>query len=233
MTRCYPTLELEHSLLRSGYRYVVGVDEAGRGPWAGPLTAGAVVIDLHTTFPAYVRDSKYMTAPERHRAVTPIQQASCAWAVSTISHEAIDSLGMSEAVRSAMEDAVKLSLEAVSTATYDNTFVIVDGSKTLSLRGCNTKKYLRGGALHASISAASILAKVQRDQLMVALHNQYPQYRFDIHKGYGTKQHQRALAEFGACPIHRRSFAPIQRLLSGAEPEAHTPHNARVPMAQQ
>lgn len=231
MTHCFPTLELEHSLLHGGYRYVVGVDEAGRGPWAGPLTAGAVVIDLYTRLPPYVRDSKFMTAKERERAYTHIQQAVCGWAVSTISHETIDMLGMSEAVRSAMEDAVQESLIALTGATYENTFVIVDGSKTLSLRTCNTKKYLRGGALHASISAASILAKVQRDRLMAQMHELYPHYRFDIHKGYGTKQHQRALAEFGVCPIHRRSFAPIQKRLSDVAKEIHTPQNARVQSA--
>ncbi len=233
MTHCYPTLELEHRLLNEGYRYVVGVDEAGRGPWAGPLTAGAVVVDLHTRFPNYVRDSKFMTAKERERAYTHLQQTVCGWAVSTISHETLDTVGISEAVRSAMEDAVQQSLSTLTDATYDNTFVIVDGSKTLSLRACNTKKYLRGGALHASISAASILAKVHRDRLMVQMHREYPQYRFDIHKGYGTKQHQLALAEFGICPIHRRSFAPLQRLISNAVPKTHIPQSAVVQVVRQ
>lgn len=226
MTHCYPTLKLEQSLFAAGYRYVVGVDEAGRGPWAGPLTAGAVVIDLHTKLPKYVRDSKFMSAKERERAYAQIQRAVCGWAVSTISHERIDILGMSEAVRCAMEESVRQSLTTLKDATDENTFVIVDGSKTLPLRACNTQKYLRGGALHTSISAASVLAKVHRDRLMIDVHKQYPLYGFDVHKGYGTKQHQQALAEFGVCPIHRRSFAPVQLLLSDAAKEAHTQRSA-------
>lgn len=212
--RTSPTLLLEHEYLTRGYRYVVGVDEAGRGPWAGPVCAGAVMVEHNSQQVPGVRDSKFLLARARHNLYDTIVSQSISHGVATIDARTIDTFGIQQAVHDAMSQAVMKCIQSAPGATIENTFVLVDGSKTMSLQGCQSIKILRGGALHYSISAGSILAKVTRDLMMGKLHKLYPQYGFDVHKGYGTKQHQEALAKWGPCPIHRQSYAPIARLKS-------------------
>lgn len=187
--RSAPTIALEQEYFKKGYRFVIGVDEAGRGPWAGPVTAGAVLIDANSMPVVGVADSKFLSAKARETLQDKIVAQTVAHATTSVDAATIDAIGIQQAVCDAMSRAVMLCIQRAEGATIDNTFVLVDGSKTMKLKGCQSIKILRGGALHYSISAGSILAKLMRDEMMCELHTSYPAYGFDVHKGYGTKQH--------------------------------------------
>ena len=183
---------------------VCGVDEAGRGPLAGPVFAAAVI--LHPERPIDgLRDSKKLSADRRDELAPLIRQHALAWAIAECSHEEIDQLNILQATMLAMRRAV----EALSTMP---TVALIDGNRSpqLALR-CHA--IVEGDDKVHAISAASILAKTARDAALVALHDIYPQYGFDQHKGYGTALHLARLREHGACPVHRRSFAPVRASL--------------------
>lgn len=182
-----------------------GVDEAGRGPLAGPVVAAAVILDPGRAPPA-VRDSKVL-APER-RLVLALEVKACAvaWAVGRAEVEEIDHLNILQATMLAMARAVA-ALGRVPG------HVLVDGDRVPPGLPCPARAVIRGDATVAAISAASILAKTHRDAEMEALEATFPQYGFARHKGYGTPQHLLALQRFGPCGIHRRSFAPVKALL--------------------
>ncbi len=206
----YPDIELEKQLWEKGIKYVVGIDEAGRGPLAGPVSAGAVVIDISSGISPLVRDSKKMSEKQRLEAFELVKSNSLAWGVSMVDALAIDSLGIQEAVKLAMTEALE-QVESMLGSRAD--YLIVDGTNVESIDGYSMEKIKAGDLKHYSISAASILAKVTRDEYMREVSKRYPEYGFDRHVGYGTKLHMDALLRYGPCEIHRKSFAPVKKLL--------------------
>lgn len=205
-----PNIILERSLWKKGFEHVAGIDEAGKGPWAGPVAAACVIIHSHKQVVKGVRDSKIMTRTQREKAYEKIIKKSSAFGVGVISEKEIDRIGIQKAVRKAM----KLALKNMQTKfNLKASYLIVDGSKTLPLRKNNARRILRGGLYHYSISAASVLAKVTRDRLMKKMSKKYLDYGFDKHVGYGTKLHMKNLLKYGLSPIHRKSFLPMKTIL--------------------
>lgn len=196
-----PSLNAEITAWRQGFRHVAGVDEVGRGPLAGPVVAGAVILEPSRMRPWWsdLRDSKMLLQPERERLAALIRD-DCAWAVGSASHEEIDAVGLTEATKRAMRRAIAalpcrpdmLLIDAVHLTEYQHRAII------------------HGDALVASIAAGSIVAKVARDAVMADYHPAYPHYNFGQNRGYATPEHKRALDEHGPCPIHRRRFAPVR-----------------------
>ncbi|GLP99543.1 ribonuclease HII [Methylophaga thalassica] len=184
--------------------YVAGVDEVGRGPLAGPVVTAAVILDPQNPI-AGLADSKKLTEKRREFLVPLIQKHALAWAMGRAEPEEIDELNILQASLLAMKRAV----EALSISPEH---VLVDGIHAPKLN-CPVTTIIKGDQSEPAIAAASILAKVARDQEMVALDNVYPGYGFAKHKGYPTKQHQQALLSLGVTDIHRRSFAPVQAAL--------------------
>ena len=205
MTR---TRSLSLRLFTSATR-VCGVDEAGRGPLAGPVYAAAVILDPARPIRG-LRDSKQLTAAERERLAPRIRERALAWAVAFASVEEIDRINILQASLLAMQRAVN----ALATPPEH---VLVDGN-CLPKLDVTCDAIVRGDAKVAAISAASILAKTSRDAVMHALHHEHPQYGFDRHVGYGTPQHLASLALHGPSIIHRRSFAPVRVLLEAYGP---------------
>jgi ribonuclease HII len=186
---------------------IAGVDEAGRGPLAGPVVAAAVILDPARAIDG-LKDSKQLSADRRSRLADRIREQSLAWAVAWADHSEIDLLNILHATMLAMARAVT----ALGQAPVR---VLVDGNRCPRIP-YPAEAIVRGDATVAAISAASILAKVERDSAMLRFDSQYPDYGFAIHKGYPTPAHLAALATHGACAIHRRSFAPVKRCLAGA-----------------
>jgi ribonuclease HII len=185
---------------------VCGVDEAGRGPWAGPVCAAAVILHPRRV-PAGVDDSKKLTARARERLEIEIKAKAVAWAVGFASVEEIAELNILHATGLAMCRAVEgLGVKPV--------FALVDGNYRFKLP-CDVRTVIGGDGLSASIAAASILAKTARDRLMAEMDDLYPGYGFAGHKGYGARKHIDALASLGPSPIHRMSWAPIRLILEG------------------
>lgn len=209
-SKIFPDLQLEISLWNRGISIVAGIDEAGRGPWAGPVTAGAVVIRSEDQIVEGVRDSKKMTAKMREDAYTQILESSSGWGVGVVSPAEIDRIGIQKAVQQAMQLALKQAEEkAGSKAEY----LIVDGKGVLLLPGYTMKTMNKGDQLHYSIAAASVIAKVYRDNLMKQYATKYPEYGFERHMGYGTAAHSDALRKYGPCEIHRVSYKPVAALV--------------------
>ncbi|MBI1238937.1 MAG: ribonuclease HII [Alphaproteobacteria bacterium] len=184
---------------------VAGVDEAGRGPLAGPVVAAAVILDPGRA-PKGLNDSKKLTPARREALDAAIRERAIAFAVAIVSAAEIDRINIRQASLKAMSEAVR----SLSIAPAH---VLVDGNALPALP-CAGEAIIKGDGLSASIAAASILAKVARDRLMVALADLYPQYGFEGHKGYPSPSHRAALAQYGPCPEHRRSFAPVRSLLT-------------------
>jgi ribonuclease HII len=182
---------------RSGVARVAGVDEAGRGPLAGPVVAAAVIIAPDRRI-RHLADSKLLPAERREELYQAIRERALAFAVGIVDHETIDRVNILGATRLAM-------VEAVRRLTEPPDFVITD-FVALPQLGCPQRNLVDGDARCASVAAASIVAKVTRDRLMVAVDRQYPEYGFVRHKGYATPEHLAALDRYGPCPLHRRSF---------------------------
>ncbi len=189
---------------------VAGVDEAGRGPLAGPVVAAAVILDDLKPIKG-LADSKQLTALRRERLYDEIRAKALCCSIAQASVEEIDQLNILQATMLAMRRAV-LGLRLKPTK------VLVDGNRLPAL-DVLAEAIVSGDALVPCISAASILAKVTRDRMLCELHLQHPEYGFDRHKGYGTAEHLRALQEHGALPMHRRSFAPVARALAQVRDE--------------
>jgi ribonuclease HII len=208
-----PTLSHETRLWRAGCRRVAGLDEAGRGAWAGPVVAAAVIlppdeVDLLRHL-AGVRDSKQLTAARRETLWPVIVEHALAWGVGVVGPAEIDAQGIVPATCRAMARA----LAQISPAADH---LLIDHLSLPELSIPQTS--LTRGDVHVlSIAAASILAKVHRDRLLVELADQHPGYGFARHKGYGTPQHRQALADLGPCPSHRLSFAPLRDLFVPSE----------------
>ena len=185
-------------------QYCAGVDEAGRGPLAGDVYAAAVILDPTQPIEG-LADSKVLTEKRREALAPLIQQRALAWCVARASVQEIDQLNILQASLLAMQRAVQ-GLNIAPELAW------VDGNRAPRL-ACRVQTVVKGDALVPAISAASILAKTARDAELLRLHAQHPEYGFNLHKGYGTALHMARLKEFGPCPAHRRSFAPVRRLL--------------------
>src|SRR3989339_1213107 len=195
-----------------GFQSVAGVDEAGRGPWAGPVVAAAVILPAEARIEG-LNDSKKLTEFSREKIFNLINERALAVGVAVVGQEVIDSVNILQATYTAMRQALdKLALVP--------DLVLVDGWPLPGIR-FKQENIIGGDAKSASIAAASVIAKVTRDGIMRDISLKYPQYDFARHKGYGTKRHKEALEKYGPCPVHRKSFSPVRELVSrGAEGEA-------------
>jgi len=187
-----------------GFLLLAGVDEAGRGPWAGPVAAAAVVLKPDTRWP-HLNDSKKLSPSRRESLFIEIKEQAHRWAIALVGSEIVDRKNILQATFQAMTEAVE-SLESPS-------LVLVDGNQRILGLKIPQETVVKGDGKSASIAAASVLAKVARDRWMMEAHQTWPEYDFASHKGYGTPTHMEALRKFGPCPIHRKSFAPIRALL--------------------
>ena len=192
-------LKIERELLSKGYRYIVGVDEVGRGPLAGPVVCAAVVMPLDEELLIEgVDDSKKLSEKKRETLSTLIKEGAIAYTIVEVSEKIIDEINILEATRLGMKQAV----EGLS-VTPD--IVLTDGNMTIDIP-FKQHSVIGGDALSYSIGAASIIAKVHRDHMMDEYAKEYPAYAFEKNKGYGTAVHIQAIKEQGLCPIHRRTF---------------------------
>jgi ribonuclease HII len=190
----------EEKIRSQGFRIIAGLDEAGRGPLAGPVVAAAVLFAPSKKL-AGIDDSKKLSPEQRENLFPLILQQAVAVGVGRVEAQEIDRMNILRASLKAMEQAVQnLSLSP--------DFLLIDGIHTLSLPLAQ-RAIPKGDQRCQSIAAASIVAKVTRDRLMLAYHEAYPQYNFARHKGYGTKEHLQAIRQYGYCPLHRQSFRPI------------------------
>jgi ribonuclease HII len=196
-----PTEEFEQEARRCGYRRIAGIDEAGRGPLAGPVVAAAVILPFRCRL-AGVDDSKQLTEAERDRLYAVILEKAVGVGIGSADAHEIDSLNILEATRLAMRRALDNLAPAPD-------YLLTD-AVTLPAVTVPGRPIIKGDALSLSIAAASIIAKVTRDRLMAAYHEAFPQYNFLSHKGYGTVEHLQRLARYGPCAIHRRTFAPVR-----------------------
>ena len=188
----------EHAAYQEGYNLVCGVDEAGRGPLAGPVCAAAVILPRDLEIEG-LNDSKKLSDKRRRALYEVITEQALAYGIAMVDEKVIDEINILQATFLAMRQAVEQFSEKPSLA-------LVDGNREPDFGEIPVKTIVKGDSLSANIAAASILAKVTRDRFMEEQDAIYPQYGFSVHKGYGTKAHYEALREFGACPIHRRSF---------------------------
>ena len=192
---------LERSAMERGHRIICGCDEAGAGPLAGPVYAAAVILPEGLELP-YLNDSKQVTPKRRDVLFDQIQEKAVAWAVASVPPEEIDALDILNARMLAMQ-------RAMDALDPQPDYALIDGNRDHGSRVALTTPHetvVKGDSRSASIAAASILAKVSRDRYMEKMAEQYPQYAFDRHKGYGTKLHYAMLDQYGPSPIHRRSF---------------------------
>ncbi|OQX17919.1 MAG: ribonuclease HII [Desulfobulbaceae bacterium A2] len=199
----------ERELARRGYLGITGVDEAGRGPLAGPVVAAAVILPADCDYQHY-RDSKKLTAPQRERLLEKLRTSNARIGVGQASPAEIDRDNILRASLLAMRRAVQQLAENSDLPSPD--FLLVDGTFPVSL-SLQQRTLVRGETASASIAAASIVAKVTRDRLLDELDQQYPAYQFCRHKGYPTALHRDLLRRLGPCPEHRRSFRGVRELL--------------------
>lgn len=193
-------LDYERQLLASGYAAVAGVDEVGRGPLAGPVVCAAVILSAREEDRIFgINDSKKLSAKKRETLAQIIREKARAWSIAEVDAGTIDEINILQATRLCMKRAV----EGLSVIPD---MVLTDGNMTLDI-AYPQRSIVKGDALVCSIGAASILAKVYRDELMRRYAEQFPQYGFERNAGYGTAEHIRAIGEYGLCSIHRRTFA--------------------------
>lgn len=189
--------DIENGYYEQGIRLICGVDEAGRGPLAGPVCAAAVILPANLEIPG-LNDSKKLSDKRRRELFPVICREAIAWSVAFADHNEIDEINILQATYLAMERAIKgLSVEPE--------LALIDGNRAKDF-GMPVQTVIHGDSLSASIAAASILAKVSRDDLMLEMEKEYPGYGFEIHKGYGTKAHYEAIQAKGPSPIHRMTF---------------------------
>lgn len=191
-------------LLENSFKGIIaGVDEAGRGPWAGPVVAAAVILD-RKNIPHGLNDSKKLSRKKREKLKEEICKT-CNVGVGIVSEQEIDSLNILEATKQAM-------IMAVETLSTKPDVVLVDGNQKPDMN-YKVEAIVKGDSKSLSIAAASIIAKVTRDEIMTELHTMFPYYGWNRNAGYGTKEHQETLEKFGITPHHRKSFAPIKKLM--------------------
>jgi len=190
--------------MQPGIFLEAGVDEAGRGPLAGPVVVAAVILPAGYQLES-LDDSKRLTALKRERLAPQIERQAISFAVEFVEADEIDRVNILQATMNGMQRAVENLKPAPQRA-------LIDGNRAPQL-ACEVRTIVGGDALIASISAASVLAKVYRDRLMLSMHGLYPDYGFDRHKGYPTAHHLERLKVLGPCPIHRKSFAPVRKAI--------------------
>ena len=200
-----PTLNIEKSLWKSGYSMVCGIDEVGRGCFAGPVCAGAVIFPKNCELIEGVADSKLLKSRQRETLAQEIKKYAMACSVAEISVSVINKVGIGKATQMAFRKALRL-------CSVRADFILIDAFYIKHLNRKRQRAVKGGDAICASISAASIIAKVYRDKLMKKIHKKYPQYGFAKHKGYGTKFHQEAIRRYGLSRVHRSSF-DLQKFL--------------------
>ena len=196
--------EYEKKALQNGYYCVAGVDEAGRGPLAGPVVASAVVLVSDEGLDG-LNDSKKLSQQAREKFFPEIQSISKGFGIGVVAENMIDEINILQASLLAMKIAVeKIELPI--------DYLLIDGKQSIDSK-IRQKAIIGGDSLSLSIAAASVLAKVTRDRMMESYHKKYPQYMFDRHKGYGTRLHREKIIEFGPCPIHRKTFKGVREFL--------------------
>jgi ribonuclease HII len=204
----FPSFREEKKLQRRGFKLVAGLDEAGRGPLAGPVVASAVVLERFRGVEkdlAGVKDSKQLSAERRedlYKILT--KHPNIKWGIGIVSEKVIDKVNIFEATKLAMQKAVANLRTAPD-------FLILDGRMAIKTE-IPQESIIKADAKVFSCAAASVLAKVTRDRIMLRYHKRYPKYGFDVHKGYPTKSHFKLLEEYGPCKIHRKSFRPVKSL---------------------
>ncbi len=205
-----PTIgELEQWCVSQGYRFIIGVDEAGRGPLAGPVYAAAVAIDLHALDAPWLElldDSKKLDKARREEAFELIQASAPALSITYSDHRVIDDINILEATHRAMESAIE---EVCQGLEEPPDYVFIDGNMPVKI-ALPQRAVVKGDARSRAIAAASILAKVSRDAVMARHHEMWPEYNFASNKGYPTKEHRDAVAKHGPCPIHRLTFGGVR-----------------------
>lgn len=196
-----PDRREEKKLQKKGYRLIAGIDEVGKGAWAGPLVAAAVILPPKIKTKG-INDSKKLTPKKREKLFVRITREALAWSVAVVENDFIDRQGIVKANLKAIKEAgLGLNLRPE--------YLLIDAVR-IKVGKIPTKSIIKGDAKVLSIAAASIVAKVVRDSLMNGHHRLYPQYKFSRHKGYGTKEHHRLIKKHGLSPIHRKSFRPMK-----------------------
>ena len=196
---------LELRLKKEGFSLIAGIDEAGRGPWAGPLVAAAVILPSKCQIPG-LNDSKKLTETQRHEVFEHIIRKSV-YGVGIISSKSLDKHGLTYSLKMAYE-------KAVMSLSRQPACLLIDGIGTYDFK-IPYQTVKKGDTKVRCIAAASIIAKVTRDLMMDSYGMKYPKYGFNKHKGYGTRQHQQNLLQYGVCPIHRTSFTPVNDVMNG------------------
>lgn len=189
--------KIEQAHFEKGVKIICGVDEAGRGPLAGPVCAAAVILPPNAEIPG-LNDSKKLSDKKRRELYPVIKEKAIAYGIAFADHSEIDEINILQATYLAME-------RAISQLSVKPDLALIDGNRAKDF-GIPVETVVHGDSLSASIAAASVLAKVTRDDYMLQMAEQYPGYDFEIHKGYGTKAHYAALTQYGPCPIHRMTF---------------------------
>ncbi len=200
-----PTDFFEQAARACGYRRIAGLDEAGRGPLAGPVVAAIVILPRRWS-PVLLDDSKLLSEQQREVLYEAITTKAIAWAIGMASEQEIDKLNILGATRLA-------GCRALSYLASPPDYLLLDALH-LPMVPVHQRPVIKGDQLSRSIAAASILAKVSRDRVMTTYHERFPQYQFHLHKGYPTQEHLRRLQQFGPCPGHRRSFRPVQACMN-------------------
>ncbi len=215
------SLKHERKYYALGCKHIIGIDEAGRGPWAGPVSAGAVCLPVaQKDLPAIlkgVRDSKQMTPLQREKLVDKIKEAAVVWGIGSASAAEIDDMGIVPATILAMTRALKSALEK---ADFTPDCLFLDDMILPKIRDINQVSMIEGDSRSMSIAAASVLAKTWRDEHMLELDAEFPRYGFAAHKGYGTPQHQAALQQYGPSPFHRMYYRPVAKYAGKADSDA-------------
>ncbi|MFA6255365.1 MAG: ribonuclease HII [Patescibacteria group bacterium] len=201
----YPNRRQEKKLQRKGFKYIAGIDEAGRGAWAGPIVAAAVILNPKVKIKG-IKDSKLLRSPDRKELFLKITENAVAWGIGVISHKMIDQIGIQQANILAMKDAVK------NLAVLPD-YLLTD-ALTIEYKKLPNLAIIDGDYKITTIAAASIIAKVSRDQIMDGLDEKYPPYGFKQHKGYGTSHHFQMINQYGICELHRKSFEPIKYFIN-------------------
>lgn len=200
----FPSSRYEEQAAATGASRIAGIDEAGRGPLAGPVVAAAVIIPYSDPIP-HLNDSKLLNKDQRETLFHQIMEKTASVGIGIVPPETIDQINIFQATRLAMASAVK---EISPPPDY----LLIDGPIALDLM-IPQRAIIKGDRLSVSVASAGILAKVIRDRLMMELHEQFPEYGFDSHKGYATKAHREALCRYGPCPVHRKCFRGVRELL--------------------